>query len=44
MLKDFTTALRPALVLTILFSLFCYALELERLGKAIEGERARIDR
>jgi hypothetical protein len=28
-------------VLTILFSLFCYALELERLGKAIEGERTR---
>lgn len=31
-------------VLTILFSLFCYALELERLGKAIEGESTRIDR
>jgi hypothetical protein len=30
-------------ILTILFSLFCYALELERLGKAIEGERARAD-
>lgn len=25
-------------ILAILFSLFCYALELERLGKAIEGE------
>ncbi|MEE7448746.1 hypothetical protein MRF4_13545 [Methylobacterium radiotolerans] len=30
-------------ILTVLFSLFCYALELERLGKAIEGERARAD-
>lgn len=35
------SVVKVAVVLTILFSLFCYSLELERLGKAIEGTKEK---